>query len=152
MPSKPKVVLRILALLTALEALGALLAVGLSVSTYSLVKDRFGSDYPHFGEIYMALVLANVLIIGLLFVSAFLLWRLQRRGLFLLILTLGIELVYLIGLMGALLSHESAITAELMGVGLRVLILQILTAYPLMAVVLLILAYRYLGIPARAPQ
>jgi len=152
MPSKPKVVLRILALLTALEALGALLAVGLSVSTYSLVKDRFGSDYPHFGGIYMALVFANVLIIGLLFVSAFLLWRLQRRGLFLLILTLGIELVSLIGLMGALLSHESAITAELMGVGLRVLILQILTAYPLMAVVLLVLAYRYLGIPARARQ
>ena len=42
MHMKPKVVIRILALLTTLEALGALLAVGLSVSTYSLVKESFG--------------------------------------------------------------------------------------------------------------
>ena len=152
MHMKPKVVIRILALLTALEALGALLAVGLSVSTYSLVKESFGADYPHFGEIYMAFVFADVLIIGLLFVSAFLLWRLQRRGLFLLILTLGIELVYFIALMMGLLSHESAMAAELVGVGMRALILQVFTGYPLIAVVLLVLAYRYLGIPARAPQ
>ena len=154
MMKKPRIVLRTLAVLTAFEAFGGLLLLAITPAGYSAIKSRFASDCPHFDLINLGLVLANLLIVGLLLSSAFLLWRLQRRGLFLLVITLCFEFLCFLGLVIGMmnLKLEGVANAWLIGVAMTAVGVQVYTAYPLIAVPLLVLAYRYLGIPARASE
>jgi hypothetical protein len=156
MHRKTSIILRVLAVLTALVALGGFFFVGLAVPGFFTASSAFSSELPLFNQVYLGLILVNLTFVALLFVSAFLLWKLQRRGLFLLVLTLCLELLYMSILVGSTMVLEQnglqMAIASLTGVGMMVLGLQIYTAYPLFALVLLILAYRHLGIPARAPE
>lgn len=156
MNRKTTMILRILAVLTAIVALGGLFFVGLSVPGLFAGSSKLSSELLHYNRVYLGLVLVNLAIVALLLVSARLIWRLQRRGLFLLVLTLCLEAVYLSILVGSSMVLEQnglqTAVATLTGVGMMVVGLQIYTAYPLFALVLLILAYRRLGIPARSPE
>lgn len=157
MPRKPRIVLTILGVITALEALAGLFLASLTLGSLSIHRQVWteivGVDYPHFYELYAVVGSTNLVLLGMLFVSAFLLLRLRRKGLFLLVVTLGMEVLLFIGLTIAPSSVDrefgSAIAAA-SGIGMVGMSPQLFTAYPLVALVLLVMAYRYLGIPARA--
>lgn len=155
MDRKTTLVFRGLAVITALQAVAGLFLVSLGLSSYTTTRASFGADYPYFGLIYVALTAVNVSVLVLLFTSALRIWRLQRRGLFLLVLTLCFEFAYFAALTIANTNMQrdelSMAGAVLIGTGMMALVPQLFTAYPLIALVLLMLAYRYVGIPARAP-
>jgi hypothetical protein len=97
-----------------------------------------------------------------LFLSAVLLWRLERKGLTLLLCTFGAEFLYSVGVVvGAMYLDSKAgggrrPLGETLGIGASLanmeLFIQMFTGYPVVAGVLISLAYRYLGIPAREPE
>jgi len=78
--------------------------------------------------------------------AAGLLWKLKRRGLLVLIYVLGLELFYILVSATTAPSKEYGI---ILGIGLMPFAIQVVTAFPVVAGVLIFFAYRYLGIPAR---
>jgi hypothetical protein len=91
----------------------------------------------------------------ILLVAGVLLWKRQRRGLVVLTGTLIAELVCGIGpaIVNAVHGAQGISTSEhalLVGLALFPVFPQILTAFPLVAGILIFFAYRYLGIPARS--
>ena len=82
------------------------------------------------------------------------LWKLDRRGLRILVYTLLAELIYLIGIATVSMAfHNSNALGRnvgaMAGVGNLALGLQIVTGFPIVAGILVFFAYRYLSIPAQ---
>jgi hypothetical protein len=161
MPRKAETLMRVLAVINVLEGAGGLFMVALALDT---ILGPFRGLVPgtrqHAGSAVYAMAFANVAFACLLFISASLLWRLKRSGLLLLLCTLCSEVVYFLTLVATLMHRESArlphsqgpasAFAPLFGFANMGLGVQVLTAYPLIAGVLIFLAYRSIAIPARS--
>jgi hypothetical protein len=97
---------------------------------------------------------ADLIVEVMLLAAGAFLWKMKRRGLFLLIAVLVTEFIYAASISLALLAPRTGSALAkgfgyLVGMGLSPLSVQIVTAFPLVAGILIFFAYRYLGIPAR---
>ncbi len=147
--------MRVLAVANVVEAAVGILGLWMSLV---IAKGIHAGGHPLPPGPFYGMLCVNLLFVGMLVVSAVLLWRLRRRGLWLLAWTLAAEVVYLlvvwtapsIALHGARphlrlppKALDAAVLAGNMPVGL-----EILSGYPLLAGVATFFAYRYLGVPA----
>lgn len=166
MPRRLRTIFRILSVVTLLEATVGLFWIGLQMSVLAFHREAAfnfpGGPYPHLESLVYLMTSANLLFIGTLIAAAILLWKLRRRGLFLLAWTLLIECAYFLGIVAVgtylgmngdsarkvLASTFSVATAF----GTAGLGIQLFTGFPLIAGVLIFFAYRYLGIAARTPE
>ena len=155
MPKRLRIIFRVLAAVTLLEGLIGLYGVAFDMSivplTLEYMKHTQGS-YVYSRPLLFLMAAINLVFEVLLFFAGAFLWKLQRRGLFLLVCTLLGEIVSFIGALIVSIHldrpHSGNVTF-LVGTGNIALGLQMLTAFPIVAGVLIFLAYRYLGIPAR---
>jgi hypothetical protein len=147
-PKKPRLILRILSVLTLSEG-----GIGLLLSSLNLITLRL--DYVSVGGSHPAWLSYATASIGLMFnialvAAGVLLWKLRRKGLVLLTGVLITELMSLIFMSSApVFGASSKEHGYLTGMGLLPFTPQIATAFPIVAGVLIFLAYRHLGIPAR---
>ena len=148
--------LQVLSVVTVVESLSGLTFVALGAGMFRFVQRHSGWTFPHFGLAYFGLLFANCLFLILLLISAGLLWRLNRTGLFLMIAALVSELVFFAwaGHVIFPLQVRDCRSRDLMmgaaGLGsafLSALLPQIYTAYPIVAGILLFLGYPSLRAP-----
>ena len=92
---------------------------------------------------------ANVVFNLALLYAGGLLWKLKRRGLLVLISLLAVEFFYILVSAATAASNEYDI---ILSIGLMPFAIQVVTAFPIVAGVLIFFAYRYLGIPARPTE
>jgi len=155
MRSWPRVVIRTFAVLNMLLGIEGLLA--LLISAYARVRaDPWPQDPPYFAEAYYLQAVINLALALITAWAAPYLWRLQERGRTMCNVLFCGEIVYFwatsLFFAFSFLFHgkESAFCHALavsggagnMGIGL-----QLATAYPLVGIVLINLAYRRLGGP-----
>lgn len=166
MPGRLKTIFRILSVATLLEATVGLFWIGLQMFVLAFRREAAfnlpGGPYPHLETLVYLMTSADLLFIATLLVAAILLWKLRRRGLFLLAWTILAELAYLgviialgtyLGTSGDTARKSLAGTLNLaLAFGNAGLGIQLFTAFPLIAGVLIFFAYRYLGIAARTPK
>jgi hypothetical protein len=151
-------IFRLLSVLTLLEGFGGavLTIVGLPLNWMFLQK--VAHPFAHATLLMYLVGLINLLFAVMLIVAGTLLWILRRRGLLLRTWTLIAEIFYCFILdtgismymydrtgSGEFFQNFSFITVA----GNVVIAIQLGTAFPIIAAVLIFLAYRYLGIPAR---
>ena len=158
MPKRLRIIFRVLAALTLLEGLAGLYGVALDIFMVPFVMEythKMEHSYVHSMLLLFLMAAINLVFEALLFVAGTFLWKLQRKGLFLLVCTLLGEIAYFMGalLLSIHLDRPHSVNfALLVGTGNIALGLQMLTAFPVAAGVLIFLAYRYWGIPARPLQ
>jgi hypothetical protein len=118
---------------------------------YKTLEDLVGHPYPHSAALLYLTGSVNLIFEVMLVVAGVLLWKLQRRGLLLLICVLIAEFISVLGIMAIFAPRgQSKALGFIMGMGLMPFALQIVTGFPIVAGILIFFAYRYLGIPARA--
>jgi hypothetical protein len=152
---RPAVLMRLLAVITFAECVLATWAILRVISNYPMNRRYYGAEYAHFSSMYFFLVLVNCIFTALLLRSAILQWWLSRKGLKLLAFTLGFEVLYfIIGGIAAVrwypMSGDRMVrmaTSVLIGASGISLYFQAITAYPLIAIVLIILSFRALRRP-----
>ncbi len=166
MTRRLKIILRILSVVTLLEATAGLFWFGLEMYVLAFHREAAfnlpGGPYPHLESLVYLMTSADLLFIATLIVAAILLWKLQRRGLFLLAWTLFVECVYFLGIItvGTYLGMSADSARKVLAstftmaiaFGNRGLGTQLFTGFPLIAGVFIFFAYRYLGIAARTPK
>ncbi len=117
---------------------------------FRFVQRHSGWTFPHFDLAYFGLLFANCFFLILLLISAGLLWRLNRKGLFLLVGALVSELVFFawaghvifpLQVRGCRSRDLMMGAAGLLSAFLGPLLPQIYTAYPIVAGILLFLGY-----------
>ena len=157
-----RAILRVLSVLSLLEGAMSLLAVMAQLFLIPFdqqaVEKFVTRPYAHAATLLYLMASMNLVFAVALFVAGVFLWRLRRKGLLLLVCTLIGEAAYFMSLSGVVMFlHRSADGASrelsrtisaLTGVGNFALGLQLVTAFPIVAGVLIFFAYRYLGIPA----
>jgi hypothetical protein len=89
----------------------------------------------------------------MLLAAGALLWKLQRRGLLLLICVLLAEVVFVLSILAVGASKGFAPPVGfIVGMGLFPFVAQGVTVFPIIAGILIPFAYRYQGMPTRAEQ
>ena len=158
MPLRLMTIFRVLSVLTLLEGLAGvvLTIVGLPLN-WRVLQKIVHQPFAHSTLLIYFVALVNLAFAVVLLVAGPLLWMLRRKGLFLVAWTVVAETVYFIldlGITwyvyvgaggGEFFQNLDYIT----GAGNIVLAVQLVTAFPIIAAVLIFFAYRYLGIPAR---
>lgn len=146
-------------MLTLLEGLAGVI---LTIAGLPLNWAAFHKVVPQFAHAVLLTYfvgLINLAFAVTLFIAGTLLWMLRRRGLFLVAWTLVAEIVYFCVLdLGVTMyvyrkmgSGDFFLNFSLVTLGGNAaLAVQLTTAFPVMAAILIFLAYRYLGIPARS--
>jgi hypothetical protein len=161
---RPKMILRILSVFTLLEGFAGILAVAFQSYMVPLDQEVLGKvvsqPYIHSPALLYSTAFLNLIFAVMLIFAGTFLWKLKRSGLMLLVCTLLAEVLYFVCISGVTMylhrsSNEasrelSKTIAALTGVGNFFLGLQLLTAFPIVAGILIFFAYRYLGIPPRA--
>ncbi len=146
MNKKAQFVLKILAVITGLEALGGIVFIAFTLLTSYLMSKTSGSGGGPLPAVYFYDVSANAVFVALLAFSAVLVWRLRRTGIALLVATIGCEVIYFFA--PAPMTHVSRDSilqaAAFAGVGNPAIGLQLITAFPLVALGLIALCFRYL--------
>jgi hypothetical protein len=146
MNKKARLVLQILSVITALEALGGIVFIALTLLTSYLMSKTSRSGEGPLPAVYFYGIFANVVFIALLAFSAVLIWRMRRTGIALLVATIGCEVIYFFA--PAPMTHASRDSilqaAAFSGVGNPAIGLQLITAFPLVALGLIALCFRYL--------
>jgi hypothetical protein len=146
MNKKARLVLRILAVITGLEALGGAAFLGLDVViSYSLSRTPRVGD-GHLPNIFFYYVFVNILFASMLAFSAVLLWKLRKTGIALLSATVACEVVYFLAPVPILTASSDSAqqVGAFLGVGNVGIGLQLVTAFPLVAFILIALCFRYL--------
>lgn len=151
-------IFRVLSILTFLEGglglFATLVTIRMGRIHFEALEYLLGYKYPH-GWLVYAIECVNFSFCVVLFAVAALLWKQQRRGLFRLVCVLAAEFLYcvvfamaFVGPRGdpALFKAHGYIT----GMAMMPFSLQIVTAFPVIAGILIFFAYRYIGIPARS--
>lgn len=155
MPKKLKLIYQALSLVTLLEGVVGVLIAGFEIFHVPKIERLLGSKFPHFALAFYCMDSANLLFNGLLIVAGVLLWRMRRRGLFLLFCTFAVELIYFIAFVAIAMDFKPrpvadtrtfADTLTAAGGANMSLAVQAFTGYPVVALVLVFLAYRYLGL------
>ena len=149
---KPAIVIRLLAAITFVESAVAVWAILRTIGNFPMNRRYYGAGYAHFSSMYLFLVFVNCIFAALLVRSAILQWRLSRKGLKLLTFTLGLEVLYfIVDMIVAVHWHPTTgdpgarmTTSVLIGASGPALYFQMLTAFPLVATVLIILGFRSL--------
>jgi hypothetical protein len=152
MPKRLRMIFRVLSAVTLLEGLGGIYSVAADISIVPITLKLMQRPYIHSTWLLFPMAAMNLLFVVILFVAGAFIWKLQRRGLFLLACTLLAELVYFIGtiVISIFLERPSSTNfVFLVAAGNTPIGLQIFTAFPIVAGILIFFAYRYLGIPAR---
>jgi hypothetical protein len=149
---KPAIVMRLLAAITFAESAVAIWTILRTIGNFPMNRRYYGAGYTHFSSMYLFLVLVNCIFVALLVRSAILQWRLSRKGLNLLALTLGLEVLYFI--VDAIVAvrlypttgdlNARMTSSVLIGASGSSLYFQMITAFPLVATVLIILGFRSL--------
>jgi hypothetical protein len=172
MRQKLRVIFRVLSVITSLESACGLFFTVMAMLVYPFVsttlENKLVYPYLHPRLVMYLMSFANILFDGLLLIAGVLLWKFRRRGLFLLAYTLVAEVVYFIAILlvevgGEMIKAHLALLSgdrgplqgtlgAMMGVGNMSLGIQFITAFPIVAGVLIFFAYRYLGISARPLQ
>lgn len=155
LPRRLRAIFRTLSVLTLLEGFVGFLIAADSIAsgpmTYRALQQLNGQQtYPSSLRLLYFLASANVVINLVLLYAGRLLWKLKRRGLLVLIYVLAIEFFYIL-----VFSTTTAPSREhgiILGFGLMPFVIQVVTAFPIAAGVLIFFAYRYLGIPARPTE
>jgi hypothetical protein len=143
-------IMRVLAVTCLLEAVSGLLVLVSGVASFPYLAGRLGLQGPHMRSIFYSSASVNMILMLLLVISAVLLWKLERKGLIFLTWILGIEILYFIGTsVISYIERTDLSLSTVMGLGDACLGVQIWTAYPLVAAVLIFLAYRSQRMPAR---
>jgi hypothetical protein len=157
MPKKIKMLFRVLAVTSLLEAFIGTVMVVLSMRTIPHVQSLFREQHPRLAPILYLMNLADLVFAGMLILAGAYLWKLQRRGLRIILFTLAIELAYFLGILVNAMRSDSA-AAKLstfsfaLGLGNMGLSIQGFTGFPIVALVLVFFIYRYLGIQARPSE
>jgi hypothetical protein len=154
--TKAWLLMRTLAILTFVEVLMASWAISRIFGNFPMTMRFYRGGYDHFASLYLLLVFVNCVFPILLAVSAILVWQLRRKGLVVLAYTLGLEFLYFVAFaVGAVrwgtgdISNPHSLALDmLVGASGAFLALQIKTAYPAIAIVLIILAFLFLRTPA----
>jgi hypothetical protein len=149
---KPAIVIRLLAAITFVESAVAVWAILRTIGNFPMNRRYYGAGYVHFSSMYFFLVLVYCIFTALLLRSAILQWWLSRKGLKLLAFTLGFEVLYfIIGGIAAVHWYPMSgdriarmATSVLIGASGPALYFQMITAFPLVATVLIILGFRSL--------
>lgn len=117
---------------------------------YATLNNLEGRPYPHSLWLLYLLASASAVFDLMLLGASVSLWKLQRRGLVALICVLIAEFVCVLCIIFSFSSRVfSQAQSYMMGMGLIPFSPQIVTAFPIVAGILIFFAYRYLGIPAR---
>jgi len=153
-PRRLRVIFRVLSVLTLLEGfVGFLIAadgIATDVINYKALQQLNGQQtHPSALRLLYFLASANVVFNLVLLYAGGLLWKLKRRGLLVLIYVLAIEFFYILVCTTTAPSKEYGI---ILGFGMLPFAIQVVTAFPIVAGVLIFFAYRYLGIPARPTE
>ena len=150
-PRRLRVIFRVLSVLTLLEGFVGFLIAADTIATgpinYRALQHLDGQTHAAALRLLYFLGSANVALNLVLLYAGELLWKLKRRGLLVLIYVLAIEFFYIL-----VFSTTTAPSKEygiILGFGLLPFAIQVVTAFPIVAGVLIFFAYRYLGIPAR---
>lgn len=145
--------MRALSVITAIEgALGLAGTIFIDVSYrfhYAAMSSLQGAQPSGSLSLLYLLGCISALFSLLLLASSALLWKLRRKGLASLSWTLVAEVLCLVTISFIFTSRFSS-TAQsyMLGMGLMSFTPQIVTAFPIVAGILIYFAYRYLGIPA----
>lgn len=149
--------LRLLAILCGLEAGAGLFKTGLSLFVYSYPRESFLHESSHALYVFYSVVAINVAFMMMLVISARFLWDSDRKGLRFLTWTLCAEILYGVGILilGAAfgIAHAAGSGAafyltilDAANFGNDGLLVQVLTAFPVVASALILLGYRSLRI------
>jgi hypothetical protein len=169
MPKRLNIIFRVLSVLTSAEAVFGLLFTAMMMLVFPNVRTTLENRvvHPYLRPVLVMylMALANVAFNVALVIASIFLWKLQRRGLFLLSCTLLAEAIYFMWILFIEVGTEMVKThidllkgernpiqgtfGAMMGVGNVSLYIQFLSAFPIVAGVLIFFAYRYLRIPAR---
>ena len=146
MNKKAHSVLKVLAVITGLEAIGGIVFLGLDiVMSYMLSRIPRTGD-GHLPNIFFYYVFVNSLFVAMLAVSTALLWKLRKSGIALLSATIACEIVYFFAPVPILTarSDSAQIVGAFLGVGNVGIGIQLVTAFPLVAFILIALCFHYL--------
>ena len=153
LPKRVRLIFRTLSVLTLLVGLVGFLIAADSIATgpiyYRALQHLHGQTHPSALRMLYFLASANVVFNLALLYAGGLLWKLKRRGLLVLISLLAVEFFYILVFAGTAASNEYDI---ILGIVLMPFAIQVVTAFPILAGVLIFFAYRYLGIPARPTE
>jgi hypothetical protein len=112
-----------------------------------------GHPYSHSSSLLYSIDSANLVLNVMLLAAGALLWKLQRRGLLLLICVLLAEVVFVLSILAVGASKGFAPPVGfIVGMGLFPFVAQGVTVFPIIAGILIPFAYRYQGMPTRAEQ
>ena len=153
----PKRILRVLSVITAIEGglgLAATMFIDLPYPFhYAALSGLRGGESSRSLSLLYLLGLISTLFSALLLASSALLWKLRRKGLALLSWTLVAEVFCFFGITFVFTSRFSSnAQSYMLGMGLMPFTPQIVTAFPILAGILIYRAYRHLGIPPHESQ
>lgn len=113
-----------------------------------------GYSYPHARLLLYLMDSANLLFGVMLLAAVVLLWKLERRGLLLLICVLITEFIFVLCIIVDIAASKgfSKPLDFMVGRGLFPLAPQLVTAFPIVAGILIFFAYRYQRTSARAVE
>jgi hypothetical protein len=112
-----------------------------------------GHPYSHSSSLLYSIDSANLVLNVMLLAAGALLWKLQRRGLLLLICVLLAEVVFVLSILAVGASKGFAPPVGfIVGMGLFPFVAQAVTVFPIVAGILIPFAYRCQGMPTRAEQ
>lgn len=147
------VTFRILSVVTLLQGLAGLVAAALDLYTLPFNSRIVGkwADHPaHLVSILYLMAYLNLAFAIMLLVAGTLLWKLRRKGLLTLVSTLVIELIYFLSLLSAKMYTRGRHDVDLLQTivtagwfGNFPLSLQLLTAFPIVAGILALMAYAF---------
>lgn len=133
-------------------------SIAMGPFSYKALQHLEGQNYPSAVHLIYFIAIASLVFSLLLLYVGRLLWKLRRRGLSALIYVLAAECFYSLILITTVMSTHSFFRAPsngysfILGMGLTPFAIQVVTAFPIIAGVLIFFAYRYLGIPARPTE
>ena len=162
MPRRLRIIFRALSAITLLESIFGVLLTALAMFSFPFIRATLEKNvvHPHHPAlVFYTMALANVGFSVVLVIASVFLWKLQRRGLFLLACTLLAETLYFISVLFVVVGTElirahialltlaqspSESTLDAMtGVGNMAVVVHLLTAFPIVAGILILFAYRY---------
>jgi hypothetical protein len=156
-PKRLRTLMRVLSVVTLIEAVGGLFTVA---STLPVIVGPLRAlvlgNHARWERALYGMAAANLIFVSMLFICGVRIWKLDRRGLRLLAWTLSAEAVYFVTVIlvpsllytwpGPQREPTRDTFAPFTAFGNMGLTLQAITAYPLLAAVLLFFSYRWLGI------
>jgi len=153
-PGRLRAIFRVLSVLTLVEGGAGFLLAAFNIIAvpfyYKTLEKLLGHPYSHSSSLLYLIGFAGLLFDLMLLAAGVLLWKQQRRALFLLICVLITEFVSTLSIIAMFTPRGfSKAVGFIVGMGLMPFAPQIVTAFPIVAGILVFLAYRYLGIPAR---